>query len=306
MKAVTINQYGAQSALNFTDVERPIAGPQEVTIKILAAAVNPVDWKIRDGLGAMFGLQPPLILGCEIAGVIENVGEDVTNFKMGDEVYSYLGSHTGGYAEYVTALPSEVSPRPSNLDFDNAAAVPVGALTAWQAMFDLADLQSGQIILIHAASGGVGSLAVQIAKAKGAFVIGTASGKNRDFVESLGADEFVDYTSQKFEEVVKDADVVFDTVGGDTQQRSFQSLKKGGVLVTSVSPPSQELAQQFGVQAAMVNVEPNAKQLAEITQLIESGQLKTSVETILPLAEVQKAIAMSEAGHTQGKIILRP
>ena len=306
MKAVIINQYGAQSALNFTDVERPIAGPNEVTIKILASAVNPVDWKIRDGLGEMFGLQPPLILGCEIAGVIEDVGDEVADFKVGDAVYAYLGSHTGGYAEYVTATTSEVSLKPSNLDFDNAAAVPVGALTAWQAMFDLANLQSGQTILIHAASGGVGSLAVQIAKAKGAFVIGTASGKNRDFVESLGADEFIDYTSQKFEEVVKDADVAFDTVGGDTQERSFQSLKKGGVLVTSVSPPSEELAQQFGVQAVMVNVEPNSKQLAEITQRIESGQIKTRVETTLPLAEVQQAIEMSETGHTQGKIILRP
>ena len=225
MKSITINHYGAQSALNFSDVERPVAGANEVTIKVLAAAVNPADWKIRDGLGEMFGLQLPFTLGCEVAGTIEEVGEGVADFQGGDEVYCFLGSLVGGYAQYVTAPSNEVSPKPSNLDFDNAAAVPVGALTAWQAMFDLADLQSGQTILIHAASGGVGSLTVQIAKAKGAFVIGTASGKNRDFVKSLGADEFIDYTIQKFEEVVQVADVVFDTIGGDTQQRSFQAIK---------------------------------------------------------------------------------
>ena len=306
MKAITINRYGADSALNFTDAEVPTPKLNEVTIKVVAAAVNPVDWKIRDGLGEIFGLRPPFTLGCEVAGILEEVGEGVAEFQVGDEVYCYLGSHAGGYAQYVAAPSSEVSLKPSNLDFDHAAAVPVGALTAWQAIFDLADLQSGQTILIHAAAGGVGSMAVQIAKAKGAFVIGTASGKNRDFVKSLGADEFVDYTNQKFEEVVQDADVVFDTIGGDTQQRSFAVLKKGGFLVTSVSPPSQESADGFGVQANMVNVEPNAEQLAQITQLIESGQIVTRVETTLPLSKAQQAIALSEAGHTQGKIILHP
>ncbi len=306
MKSVTIDRYGAESALNFTDAELPAPKSNEVLIKVIASAVNPVDWKIRDGLGEMFGLKLPFILGCEIAGLIEEVGEDVADFQAGDEVYAYLGTHTGGYAQYVAAPSSEVAPKPGDLDFDNAAAVPVGALTAWQAMFDLANLQSGQTILIHAASGGVGSMAVQIAKARGAYVIGTASGKNRDFVKGLGADEFIDYTSQKFEEVVKNADVVFDTIGSDTQERSFQVLKKGGFLVTAVSPPSQELAEQFGVQATMVNVEPNANHLAEITQLIENGQLKTRVEAVFPLAEVQKAIALSESGRTRGKIILHP
>lgn len=306
MKAVKINEYGDESVLSYTDVKRPEPKAGEVLIKIHAAAVNPVDWKIRDGLGAVFGLEPPLILGCEIAGTIESVGGAVENFKTGDAVYAYLGSHAGGYAEFAAAKENEIAKKPESLDFDNTAAVPVGALTAWQSLFDLANLQSGQTILIHAASGGVGSMAVQIAKAKGAKVFGTASGKNEEFVKSLGADEFVDYTKTKFEDVVKNIDVVFDTVGGDTLTRSFQVLKKGGFLVTAVSPPSEEKAAEFGVKAAMVNVQPNAKHLAEINQLIEEGKLKTHVEIVFPLAEVKKAHELSKSGRTRGKIVLQP
>ncbi len=211
----------------------------------------------------------------------------------------------GGYAEYAIAKTDEIVPKPESLDFENAAAIAVGALTWWQAIFDQAKLQSGQKFLITGASGGVGSMAVQLAKAKGAFVIGTASGKNEAFVKSLGADEFIDYTKQKFEELVKDVDVVFDTVGGDTLARSFQTLKKGGSLVTTVEPPSEEKAKEFGVKAAMVNVQPSAKQLAEINQLIDDGKLKTHVATVLPLAEVKKAHHLSEGGRTRGKIVLQ-
>lgn len=306
MKAVKIEEYGDESVLNFADVKRPEPKADEVLIKVLASAVNPVDWKIRDGLGAVFGLEPPLILGCEIAGTIESVGGAVENFKTGDAVYAYLSSHTGGYAEFAVAKENEIAQKSESLDFENAAAVPVGALTAWQSLFDLANLQSGQTVLIHAAAGGVGSVAVQLAKAKGAFVIGTASGKNEEFVKSLGADKFVDYTKTKFEDVVKNVDVVFDTIGGDTQKRSFQVLKKGGFLVTAVSPPSEEKAKEYGVQAAMVNVQPNAKHLAEINQLNEKGKLKTHVEIVFPLAEVKKAHELSKGGRTRGKIVLQP
>ena len=301
-----INEYGDESVLNYTDAKRPEPKDNEVLIKVHAAAVNPVDWKIRDGLGEMFGLKFPIILGCEIAGTVEEVGGDVGNFKRGDAVYGYIGSHAGGYAEYAIAKPDEIAFVPDSLDFENAAAIPVGALTAWQSMFDLANLQNGQTILIHGASGGVGSMAVQLAKSKGAKVIGTASGKNEEFVKSLGADEFVDYTKVKFEDVIKDVDVVFDTIGGDTLTRSFQTLKKGGFLVTAVSPPSEEKAGEFGAKAAMVNVQPSAKQLSEINRLIDGGKLKTHVGTVLPLAEVKKAHQLSESGHTRGKIVLKP
>ena len=305
MKAVVINKYGDESVLEYTDAPRPKVKADEVLVKVYAAAVNPADWKIRNGMGERFGFKLPLILGGDIAGIVEEVGDAVENFKRGDEIYGMtLSSLSGGYAEYAIAKPEGIAPKPESLSFEEAAAIPIGALTAWQAMFDLANLSSGQRVLITGASGGVGSMAVQLAKAKGAFVVGTASGRNEEFVRSLGADEFVDYTKQNFEEVVKDVDVVFDTVGGDTQERAFQTLKKGGFLATAAGPPSEEKAKEFGVKAEFVHCKPNAQQLAEINQLIEEGKLKIHIETILPLTEVKRAHALSQTGRTRGKIVL--
>lgn len=303
MKAIVINEYGDESVLKYQDVPLPEIKDDEVLIKVSVTAINPVDWKIRDGMGEMFGMKLPIILGTEIAGTIEKVGEKVENLKPGDEVYADPGA--GGYAEYVAVRKDAVAKKPANLDFENASAIPVGALTAQQAIFGLANLQSGQKILIHAAAGGVGSMAVQLAKNAGAYVIGTASGKNEQFVKDLGADEFIDYTKEKFEDVVKDADVVFDTIGGDTQERSFQVLKKGGFLVTSVQPPSQDLANKFGVKTALVNAKPNAEQLAAFAALAEQGKLKTHVDTVLPFSEIKKAHELSKAGKVRGKIVLQ-
>ena len=256
MKAVVINEYGDNDKLQFIDVTRPQPQAGEVLVKVHAAGVNPVDWKIRGGMGARLGLTLPIRLGGEIAGTIEAVGEGVGDFTEGDAVYGIIKS--GGFAEYAIAKAGDVAPKPARLDFVPAAAVPLGALTAWQAIFGLANLDRGQRLLITGASGGVGSLAVQLAKAKGAHVTGTASGRNEAFVRDLGADEFVDYTRQPFEEAVKDVDVVFDTVGGDTFARAFQTLKKGGFLVTSVAFPADE-AQGFGVRAARVQCKPDAR-----------------------------------------------
>lgn len=307
MKAILINEYGNENVLNYTDVERPEPQSGEVLVKVHVAAVNPADWKIRDGMGELFGLKLPLILGGDIAGTIEDVGLEVENFKQGDAVYGMTlsGGFSGAYAEYALAKADAIAPKPESINFEEAAAIPIAALTAWQAMFDLANLSSGQRILIAGASGGVGSMAIQLAKAKGAFVVGTASGKNEQFVRDLGADEFVDYTQQPFEEVVKDVDVVFDTIGGDTQERAFQTLKKGGFLVTSAQTPSEEKAKEFGVEAAFVFCKPNAGQLAEINRLIEEGKLKIHIETVLPLAEVKKAHQLSQSGRTRGKIVLQ-
>jgi NADPH:quinone reductase-like Zn-dependent oxidoreductase len=303
MKAIIINAYGNEDVVNYVDVERPEPKTDEVLVKVCFAGVNPIDWKIRNGAGERLGLKLPIFLGGEIAGIIEKIGRDVKDFKEGDAVYGIVPS--GGYAEYAIAKIGEIATKPQSLDFENAAATPLGALTAWQAMFDLANLSSGQRILITAASGGVGSLAVQIAKAKGAFVIGMASGRNEAFVRDLGADEFVDYTKQNFEEVVKDVDVVFDTVGGDTFEKAFQTLKPGGFLVTAVQFPSVEKAQEFGVNAARVYCKPNVEQLAAIGKLVDEGKLKAHVSTILPLAEVKKAHQLSESGRTSGKIVLQ-
>jgi NADPH:quinone reductase-like Zn-dependent oxidoreductase len=306
MKAVQIERYGNEEVVELAEVERPKPGENQLLVKVRAAAVNPVDWKIRDGLGEMFGMKLPLILGCEVAGTVEAVGSQVREFAAGDEVDGFLSAYSGGYAEYVTAPASELVPKPKEIDFDTAASVPVGALTAWQGIFDHGKLASGQRILITGASGAVGSMAVQLAKNKGAHVIGTGSGRNEEFVRKLGADEFIDYKKAKFEDKVSGVDVVFDTVGGDTQERAFQTLKRGGVLVSTISPPSEEKAKKFGVRVAMVAVRPNPDQLAEINRLLESGKLKARVATVLPLAEVKKAHQLSAGGHADGKIILHP
>ena len=302
MKAVVINEYGDNDKLQFIDVTRPQPQAGEVLVKVHAAGVNPVDWKIRGGMGARLGLTLPIRLGGEIAGTIETVGEGVGDFTEGDAVYGIIKS--GGFAEYAIAKTGDVAPKPACLDFVPAAAVPLGALTAWQAIFDLANLDRGQRLLITGASGGVGSLAVQLAKAKGAHVTGTASGRNEEFVRDLGADEFVDYTKQPFEEAVKDVDVVFDTVGGDTFQKAFHTLKKGGFLVTSVAFPADE-AQGFGVRAARVQCKPDAGQLAAIRALVDAGKVKAHVATVLPLAEVKQAFQLSESRRTRGKIVLQ-
>jgi NADPH:quinone reductase-like Zn-dependent oxidoreductase len=303
MKAIVIKSYGDENVVEYTDVERPEPKASEVLVKVHVAGVNPVDWKIRNGLGERLGLKLPIMLGGEIAGIIEKIGSEVRDFKEGDSVYGIISS--GGYAEYAIAKVGDIAPKPQSLDFTNAAAVPLGALTAWQAIFDLANLSGGQRILISGASGGVGSVAVQLAKAKGAYVIGLASGRNEEFVRDFGADEFVDYTKQNFEEVVKNVDIVLDAVGGETFGRSFETLKKGGFLVTTVEFPSDEKAQEFGIKAARVFCKPNAKQLAEITRLVEEGKLKAHVSTVLPLAEVKKAHQLSESGRTRGKIVLQ-
>jgi NADPH:quinone reductase-like Zn-dependent oxidoreductase len=237
-----------------------------------------------------------------VAGVVESVGADVKRLKPGDAVYGYISlRREGSYAEFVAAKESEVTLKPFPLDFVQAAAIPVGALTAWQAIFDIAHLAPGQKILIHAAAGGVGSMAVQLAKAKGAYVIGTASARNADFLRELGVDEVIDYQTTNFEEVVRDVDVVFDTIGGETQARSFSVLKRGGVLVSSVSPPPESAH----VKVAMVGVQPNEAQLDEVTRLIDAGKVKPFVETILPLSEVRHAHELSQSGRTRGKIVLQ-
>ena len=306
MKAIVINEYGNEDVLNYVDIERPEPKADEVLVKVHAAAVNPADWKIRDGMGERFGFTLPLILGGDIAGIVEAVGDDVESFKQGDAVYGItVSSLSGGYAEYAVAKADAIAPKPKSITFEAAAAIPIAALTAWQAMFDVANLSSGQSILITGASGGVGSMAVQLAKAKGAIVIGTASGKNEQFVRDLGADEFVDYARQPFEAVVKDVNVVFDTIGGDTLERAFQTLKKGGFLVSAVENPSEEKARELGVEAAQVFCKPSAQQLAEINGLIDEGKLNIHIEMVLPLAEVKKAHQLSQSGRTRGKIVLQ-
>ncbi|MBW4630961.1 MAG: NADP-dependent oxidoreductase [Iphinoe sp. HA4291-MV1] len=307
MKAVRIHTHGGPETLVYEDAPRSEPAADEVLIRIYAASVNPVDWKIRDGYGKdNFKHHLPLILGWDVAGTIEATGSQVEQFQLGDAVYGYTSlNRDGAYAEFMVAKTTEIALKPTSVDFVQAAAIPVGALTAWQALFDTAGLTANQRVLIHAASGGVGSMAVQLAKAKGAYVIGTASARNADFLRDLGVDEIIDYQKTKFETVVQDLDVVFDTIGGDTQERSFGVLRKDGFLVSIVSPPSQETAASYSVRSSMVSVQPNAAQLDEITALVDSGKLKPYVETVLPLSEARQAHEMSQSGRTRGKIVLQ-
>ena len=307
MKAVRIHTQGGPETLVYEDAPRPTPLTNEVLIRVRAASVNPVDWKIRDGYGKeIFNHQMPLILGWDVAGTIEAVGPEVDKFKLGDPVYGYTSLlRDGAYAEFIVAKQEEIALKPASLDFVEAAAVPVAALTAWQAMFDTANLEENQKVLIHAASGGVGSIAVQLAKAKGVYVIGTSSARNAEFVRELGVDEFIDYQATQFETVVHDVDVVLDTIGGDTQVRSFGVLRKDGFLVSIVEPPSEELAAQHAVRSKMVGVLPNGTQLSEIAALIDSGKVKPFVETVLPLSEARQAHEMSKSGRTRGKIVLQ-
>lgn len=306
MKAVRIHEYGGPEVLRYEDAPKPEPAGDEILVRIAAVGVNPVDWKIREGhLKSILPLEFPITLGCEVSGTIESVGENIKTLKAGDEVFGFINlMKNGAYAEFAVAKETELALKPKTLNFLDAAAVPVGALTSWQALFETANLKSGQTVLIHAASGGVGSIAIQLAKAKGAKVIGTASGKNEEFVRELGADEFVDYTTARFEDTAKNVDVVFDTVGGDTQTRSFAVLKPGGVLVSLVQPPSPDEAAKHGVKAAMINVQPKSEQLKEIAEMVDAGKIKVSVERVLPLSDVKQAHELSEEGKTRGKIIL--
>jgi NADPH:quinone reductase-like Zn-dependent oxidoreductase len=306
MKAVRMHGYGEIESLVYEEIARPMPAADEVVIKVEATGVNPVDWKIVEGFGeGWLGHAIPHTLGCDVAGVVEAVGSAAKKFQVGDAVFGYTSlAREGTYAEYVIAKESEVAAKPASLDFISAAALPVGTLTSWQAIFEQAGLAAGQKILIHAASGGVGSMAVQLAKAKGAYVIGTASARNADFVKSLGADEVIDYTSVKFEDAVKDVEVVFDLLGGETQARSLAVLRKGGIIVSAVQPLDEEALTAHQVRGAIVAAQPNGAQLEEITALVEAGKVKPFVEKVLPLGEAREALNLSKQGRTRGKIVL--
>lgn len=307
MKAIRIHQYGGPEVLAQVEMQRPAPGANEVLIKVKAASVNPIDWKVRAGyMKEIFPLTFPATLGLDVSGTVEEVGPGAVQFKRDDEVYVSLEVDAGGgYAEYVVAKEAIVARKPATLDHVQAASVPVVGLTAWQTLFEVAQLQAGQKVLIHAAAGGVGNFAVQFAKAKGAYVIGTASSKNLAFLGELGVDQAVDYQKTRFEDAVHDVDVVLDTVGGDTQERSFKTLKPGGILVSIVQPPSPELAAKYGVRALFYGSHPSSANLAEIAKLIDAGKVKTVVETVLPLAEARRAHELSQTGHARGKIVLK-
>jgi NADPH:quinone reductase-like Zn-dependent oxidoreductase len=306
MKAIRIHTYGDLDTLSYEDAPRPEPGPGEVRLRVHAAAVNPVDWKIRAGyLASMIPHQMPLTLGWDVSGVVDQVGSEVTHLSVGDAVYSRPDiARDGSYAEYVVVRASEVAAKPRTLAHNEAAAVPLAGLTAWQALFERAQLGAGERVLIHAGAGGVGSFAVQFAKWAGAHVIATASAGNEALVRDLGADEFVDYRSQRFDEVLAKVDVVLDTIGGDTQARSIQLLNPGGRLVSIVATPDEASLTAVGATGGFLMVQPSSENLGRIAGLIDEGTVRVLIDSVFPLSEARAAHAKSQTGRAKGKIVL--
>lgn len=328
MKAWAIDSYGEDSKLKLRDLTTPEPEVNEVQIEVKAASLNPVDYKIRDGkLKLVMSFDFPLILGHDCSGKIVKVGKSVNKFKVGDEVF--VRSEIGTLAEFVTVPETYVALKPKNISFEEAASVPLVGLTSWQALFDHGKLKKGQKVFIPAGSGGVGTLAVQIAKYHGAYVYSNTSGKNLDFVKSLGADKVFNYKEEDFSQLITDIDLVFDTMGGDTQDKSFKVLKEGGRLISIVGPPTPSFVKDAGLgtvmylgssvlsaktrlKAAMnkVNYEfflmdpESGSTLAEIGSLIEQEKIRPVVDKVYSFDEANEAMAYLEKGHARGKVVV--
>jgi NADPH:quinone reductase-like Zn-dependent oxidoreductase len=308
MKAIRIHGRDGPEQLVYEDVPQPHPGQGEVLVRVYAAGV--IATELRWGVTYQTTAGSPRALpipGRDLSGVVEEVGPGVTTLTKGSQVYAMTDyGRDGAEAEFTIALPSELAPKPRTLDYVQAAAVPLAALTAWQALFEHANLVAGQTVLIHGAAGGVGVFAVQLAHWAGAHVITTASARNRDFLHELGANEVIDYTTTRFEDGVHDVDLVFDTIGGATLQRSWQVIKPGGILVTIVSPPpSFENAKAHGIRPFYFEVEPNRDELIQIGTLIDAGHLRPIIDTVFPLSQARQAYEQGARGHTRGKIVLR-
>jgi NADPH:quinone reductase-like Zn-dependent oxidoreductase len=293
------HETGGPDVLVEEEVDRPEPADGEVLIRVRAASVNPVDWKYRRGIAP----HPlPAILGNDVSGTVEDSRAD--GIAAGDDVFGIASS--GGYAEFATAAAGALAPKPDGLAHEQAAALPVAGLTAWQALFDRGGLRSGQTALVAGAAGGVGHLAVQLAKRAGARVVGTGSARNRDFVLGLGADEYVDYTQQDVAAAVSAVDVAFDVVGGDTTASLVPTLREGGILVTIAAAPPEDAARERGARAELLVMSPDPEQLGRIGRLVAGGEVRVELSEVLPLGEVRRAHELSESGHVRGKIVLVP
>lgn len=306
MKAVRIRAYGDASVLRYEEAPMPNIAPEDVLVRVVAASVNPVDWKFREGyLKQMLPPQFPITLGWDVSGVVDAAGKNVSRFKVGDTVFSRPDiKRNGTYAEYVAIREDELARKPQTISHVEAATLPLAGIAAWEAIITTAKVEAGQRVLVHAVSGGVGSIAVQLAKSRGAYVIATTSGKNRALVESLGADEVIDYRTQKFDAMVRDVDAVFDTIGGQVQEASWSVLKPGGILVSIIGTPSEEKARALGVRSAFLFIGPSAPILMQLAELVENGKLRPVVGAEFALKDIAEAHALSQSGHAVGKIAL--
>lgn len=306
MKAARIHAYGDTSQIKIEDAPLPTLNPDDVLIRVVATSVNPVDWKIRKGyLKSMIPYEMPLTMGWDVSGIVEQIGPAVTKFKPGDAVYSRPDiARNGAYAEYIAVREREIAFKPATISHVEAASLPLVSITAWESLFTTANLTAGQKVLIHAGAGGVGSIAIQLAKAKGAHVTTTASAAKSALVKSLGADEVIDYRAQDFSKLAKDMDVVFDTVGGETQEKSWTTLKPGGMLVSITDRPSEDRAKAEGKRAAFVFIGPNAPILTDLAQMVDLGQVRPIIGAEYGLNDTAKAQEASETGRATGKIVI--
>jgi alcohol dehydrogenase len=309
MRAAQINSYGAKEVIQTAnDAPKPQAQEGQVLIEVHAAGVNPFDWKLREGFMKEFiPLKFPATLGGDFAGAISEIGEGVSGFNVGDEVYGSANAAggQGSFAELTPVKADQTALKPKSVDFTVAAALPLAGTSAYQALVEHANLQHGQKVLIHGGAGGIGTFAIQIAKNIGAYVTATASSDDSEFVKSLGADENIDYKSRKFEELLKDYDVVFDTVGGETYKKSYQVLKPGGVLVSMLEQPDAELSSKYKVQAIAQQSRPTTQRLTELAKLVDDGNLKVNVEKVFPLDQASEALAYLQEGKYRGKVVIQ-
>ena len=306
MKTLRFHAFGGSGVLKMEDLPRPELGEEELLVKVMAASVNPVDYKIREGkYPPVKADKLPYVPGRDIAGIVEACGGLVDDWKKGDAIFAMLGIERGGYAEYAIVKDSEAAPKPRALDFVAAASVPLAGLTAWQGLFRYGELKAGQRVLIRGGSGGVNHFAIQFAKVSGAYVITTVSAQHMDFVRGLGADEVVDYKTQRFEDVVKDVDLVYDLIGGETQERSWNVLRRGGTMVSTLAEPSQEKARAKDVRAMRYTCKENGGELEKIGRLIDEGRVKPKIARTFGLAEAASAQDFVEQGHTEGKVVLK-
>lgn len=310
MRAVQISKYGGNEVLEINEnAPKPSVAKGQVLVEVYAASINPIDWKVRAGyLEEMVPLQFPAILGGDFSGVVTGVGEGVGNFKFGDEVYGQGGILNGGsgsFAQFVAVNAGKVAQKPKSVDFIEAGALPLAGVSALQAIEDHIRLKSGQKILIHGGAGGIGHIAVQLAKALGAYVATTVGTRNLEFAKSLGADEAIDYKSEAFDEKLTDFDAVFDTVGGETTDKSFKVLKKGGIIVSMAGQPNEELAQKSGVSALGQNTDANPERLARLSKLVEDGKIKAYIDKVFSLEQAKEAFRHLEEGHPRGKVVFK-
>lgn len=309
MKAIVIEQYGNKDQLKEKEIKHPVPKENQVIVELHATSINPIDWKVREGyLKEMLDFDFPIILGWDAAGVVAEVGSSVTNFSVGDRVFARPDTtRFGTYAEYTAIDEHLLAHLPENISFEEAAAVPLAGLTAWQCLVDFSDIKEGDRVLIHAGSGGVGHYAIQLAKQKGAYVATTASGKNKEWVENLGVDRFINYKEEDFSEVISDFDIVLDTLGGEIQEKSFKVLREGGRLPSIVQPPDEKVAEEHGVKAGFVWLEPSGEKLSKLAEMMEEGNLISVIGHRFDFSEegLKQAHELSETHHAKGKIVIK-